>query len=85
MTDTPLTGGRPSPRDHLAAGGATRHVDPDELLDERQVSRLWGIPTKTLQTWRYRGEGPAYVKVGSSVRYVRRDISTWLESRTVRH
>lgn len=36
---------------------------------------------RTLQKWRITGFGPHFYKPGRSVRYRRRDIRTWAESR----
>lgn len=41
----------------------TTYLRPDDLAER------WQTTTKTLSNWRHRGEGPAYVKIGSSVRY----------------
>lgn len=34
----------------------------------------------TLQQWRFRGGGPAYVKIKSQVRYTRESVDEWLNS-----
>lgn len=54
------------------------------LLTEREVEADYGIPTKTLQHWRYVGRGPRYLKIeGRLVRYRLADIERWLESYAV--
>lgn len=50
----------------------------DPLLPPRVLSDEWGIPESTLAQWRWRGEGPVYVKLGGHVRYRRSDIDAWL-------
>lgn len=55
----------------------------DKLIDQRAMSERLGITTKTAETWRSRGFGPRYVKVGSLVRYRLSDIETWAQGRTV--
>lgn len=55
----------------------------EELIDQVAMSRLCGIKTKTAETWRVRGFGPRYVKVGALVRYRKSDVRAWMESRTV--
>ena len=58
---------------------------PDELLDERSAGVVLCKPPATLRDWRYRGIGPAYVKVGPrSVRYRRSDLETFVVASTVR-
>jgi hypothetical protein len=54
-------------------------------LNERDASREYGIPVRTLQGWRMRGGGPEYIKCGRSVRYRRDSIERWLDSRTCRN
>jgi hypothetical protein len=41
------------------------HLTPDQLVER------WGgeIKNSTLRSWRYRGQGPRFVKVGSKVLY----------------
>ena len=38
-------------------------------LTSRQLADRWGIKEGTLRNWRYIGEGPAFMKVGRSIRY----------------
>jgi hypothetical protein len=40
-----------------------------EHLSEKELSIRWRISPRTLQRWRLKGEGPAYTKVGRSIRY----------------
>jgi predicted DNA-binding transcriptional regulator AlpA len=54
----------------------------DEAVTPEEASRITGVPVCTLATWRSRGGGPLFVKLGGrSVRYQRRDLFTWLASR----
>lgn len=59
----------------------------DELLSPRQVDAEYGIPYLTLQGWRWRGIGPAYIKMssgrGGRIKYRRSVIETWLDTQTV--
>ncbi len=42
---------------------ATSHTDPDELLNEVQARLSFlKMSIRTLQAWRCRGEGPAFVR-----------------------
>lgn len=59
---------------------ATQNISVEPLLNERQVAEITGMSVRSLQTWRLRGGGPAYVKLGTAVRYRRGDIDAWLES-----
>jgi predicted DNA-binding transcriptional regulator AlpA len=49
------------------------------LLNEHQVAASLGLSVKTLRTWRWRGNGPQFLKVGRLVRYRSSDILAWQE------
>ncbi|MBX9453298.1 MAG: helix-turn-helix domain-containing protein [Mesorhizobium sp.] len=44
------------------------------LIDEKALARRWSISLKTLRNWRVSGYGPAFRKIGRSVRYAMSDI-----------
>lgn len=50
-----------------------------QLLTETEAALLLSINPRTLANWRYRRQGPAYVRVGGAVRYAERDLHTWIE------
>jgi predicted DNA-binding transcriptional regulator AlpA len=54
-----------------------------EIDTEDGTAQYIGKPAKTLSQWRWRGEGPPYVKCGNSVRYRRIDVDAWLARNTV--
>jgi len=51
------------------------------LLTERQAAETLGLSMRTLQAWRYQGEGPVFVKVGRAVRYDPTDLNAWIAGR----
>lgn len=54
------------------------------LLDEKAAAARLGLKPKTLQRWRWRGEGPAYVKLSArAVRYSPEALAEFIETRTV--
>ncbi|GAB4253167.1 MAG: hypothetical protein Kow00122_11030 [Thermoleophilia bacterium] len=53
----------------------------DPMVDERAAAARLGVSYRTLQGWRWRGGGPAYVKVGWAVRYRLSDIEAFIEER----
>ena len=62
----------------------TRHikVDADTLigprhLNQNELSRRWTISPRTLERWRWRNEGPAYLKIGGRVAYRLADIEAY--------
>lgn len=63
-------------------------ADPDyldRLIPETKAADFLGYTIRALQNWRVRGGGPLFVRVSSrSIRYRRRDLIAWTESRLVR-
>lgn len=61
--------------------------DPDALLTPEQVSAWVQYDTRSLANMRWRGVGPAYIKLGAGrsapIRYRRSAITQWLDAQTV--
>jgi hypothetical protein len=57
--------------------------DNDAVLVEVHAADFLGLSTRTLQAWRSRSQGPAFVKAGRAIRYRRRDLISWVEANTV--
>lgn len=53
-------------------------------MDPPDTAAYIGRSVRTLEQWRYRGEGPPYIKVGKAPRYRRSDVDRWLDAHTVR-
>lgn len=53
------------------------------ILDEHEVAELLSVKPQTLATWRMKGIGPRYAKVGRLVRYRLADLERWMEENTV--
>jgi predicted DNA-binding transcriptional regulator AlpA len=65
----------------IASEAATKG-SPDELLSDRELAAELRLSQQTLQLWRMRGIGPAFVKLSPKcVRYRRSAVVAWLESR----
>ena len=54
-----------------------------DILTDRELAGELDIPHRRLEQWRYLGTGPAFVRIGRSVRYRRDDVEAWLASQTV--
>jgi hypothetical protein len=50
------------------------------LMTEHEVSKRINVSVASLRRWRLLGRGPAFVKVGSLVRYEPEDLEAWLAS-----
>lgn len=54
----------------------------DDLLTSKQVAAILKFKEQSLANMRYRGTGPRFIKLGSSVRagvrYPRRAVEAWL-------
>lgn len=50
------------------------------LMTEEDLSKYLQVAKPTLRTWRARGGGPAFKKVGGSVRYLKKDVDTYVET-----
>ena len=55
-----------------------------EYLTEREVELLFSVPVATLQTWRSRGRGPAYIKDGKKVLYSTQKLREYFNDREVK-
>lgn len=66
--NTPATNGEPP-------ATIERPVRP---LDTRQAALYLGLSWNTLNSWRYRGDGPRYLKLGAAVRYRVEDLDAFL-------
>lgn len=63
-------------------------TEEEVMLTSKQTAELCGVSLNTLQKWRSRNVGPKYVKFGGSnaaaVRYVRKDVESYLAARLVK-
>jgi excisionase family DNA binding protein len=50
------------------------------LMTEQEVSKRLNVSVASLRRWRLLRRGPAFVKVGSLVRYSPEDLEAWLAS-----
>ncbi|MGE3160236.1 MAG: helix-turn-helix transcriptional regulator [Xanthobacteraceae bacterium] len=50
---------------------ATRHLSQTEL------AARWNISHRTLERWRWTGEGPQFIKIGGRVVYRHEDIEAY--------
>ncbi|MEG6503651.1 MULTISPECIES: helix-turn-helix domain-containing protein [unclassified Desulfovibrio] len=54
-----------------------------QLITEKEAASFLNISTKTLQSWRYRNYGPAYVKFSRKIAYAMGDLVAFIESQKI--
>jgi excisionase family DNA binding protein len=64
----------------------TPRFDPstigNDLIDEVELAVRLGVSRSTLQSWRYAGRGPRFIKLGRLVRYRNADVDAYLQAHT---
>jgi hypothetical protein len=53
----------------------------ETFLNQARLARRWQMSPRTLERWRWTGEGPAYFKIGGRVVYRLDDIEAFESSR----
>lgn len=52
-------------------------------VDQQRAAAYIGIPERSLESMRFRGNGPPYYKIGHRVVYDTGDLDVWLAARRV--
>lgn len=50
---------------------------------EKEAAKKLGVAVQTLRNWRHIRRGPAYIKLGRSVRYRNEDILDFIEKNRI--
>lgn len=58
-------------------------IDFNALLTEVAAARILKLSVRTLQAWRCRCMGPAFIRVGRAIRYRHSDLIDWLNHNTI--
>jgi hypothetical protein len=56
----------------------------EDLIPEADAARELRVKPQTLGAWRFRGQGPAYVRIGKLIFYTPSSLRAYIASRTVR-
>ena len=51
-----------------------------QLLTTQAAARLVGLSPRTLETFRVRGGGPTFIKLGGAVRYEPKALQDWIDA-----
>ena len=54
-----------------------------EVMTTIEAAEYVGLKKPTMERFRFLGQGPAYCKLGGAVRYRKKDLDEWLDSRMV--
>ena len=46
-------------------------------MTERELAERWKMSVRTLQNWRWMGQGPRYLKIGARVLYPLEEVETY--------
>ena len=60
----------------------TRLPDNTTRMQEMEAAGYIGVKPATLRTWRSRGKGPRFVKIGRGVWYMRRDLDAFIAAQS---
>mgnify|MGYP003788900759 CR=1 FL=1 len=47
------------------------------FINQIELSRRWGISHRTLERWRWQGQGPKFIKLGNRVVYAIEEIKNY--------
>ena len=53
----------------------------EQFLNQARLATRWQISPRTLERWRWTGEGPAYTKIGGRVVYRIDDVRAFEKAR----
>lgn len=57
-----------------------------DVLTPAEAAAYIGVGARTLQSWRSKGQGPRFVRIGfgqGRIRYLQAELDAWLGRRTV--
>ena len=67
--------------DENSRGGVEVNDRPTEYMGTRETAAFLGLSPRTLDRYRMTGQGPAFHKFGTRVRYARTDLEDWAAQR----
>lgn len=56
-------------------------MPPKTCLNQTELAARWSISARTLERWRWTGEGPAFLKIGGRVVYRLEDVQAYEQAR----
>src|SRR5262245_48536108 len=85
--ESAMSGSKEHETPHLTIVASTVEAEPrsmsaGDLIDEPALAARLGVSRSTLQSWRYAGRGPRYIKLGRMIRYRNDDVDAYLRANT---
>ncbi len=76
-----LVEGGPSEAEPLTPAQTARALFDGPLLTQPEAARLLNVSPRTLEAWRWNGQGPEFVKLGAkAIRYRSCDLHAWVSA-----
>ncbi len=63
--------------ENATAATRTQASIPVQHLDQKHLAERWQISARTLEHWRWKGQGPRYLKIGGRVVYRLADVEAF--------
>jgi predicted DNA-binding transcriptional regulator AlpA len=63
--------------------GLSFMLQSSTTIAERDAAAYIAFTSAALRAWRRQGRGPAFIRIGRSVRYRVRDLDAWLDAHVV--
>lgn len=76
-----MTGPKSAGANSAAVNAPGAKTDLGQLLTVAELANYLRVPVQTVYQWRYKGQGPAAIRVGRHLRYQPDDIVRWIERR----
>ena len=76
-----LDGEPPKAMEFDTGGDAEVNDTPTQYMGTREAAAVLGLSPRTLDRYRVTGEGPAFHKFGTRIRYARTDLKDWAAKR----
>ena len=52
----------------------------EKHITQAELARRWRLSPRTLERWRWQGNGPAYLKIGGRIVYRKEDVAEFESS-----
>jgi hypothetical protein len=61
----------------VTASPDIRAARPETVLSQNELARRWRLSPRTLERWRWLGQGPAFLRLGRRIAYRLSDIEAF--------